>query len=67
MKTAAALLAASASLAAAQVTFNNGTYQCAQANVAYCAGSSLGTDIIIRCDANGKGQPGRCTDVCLER
>jgi hypothetical protein len=62
MKTTALILAASAALTSAQVTYNNGTYTCAKPNAAYCAGSSLGTDIIIRCDANGKGQPGRCTD-----
>jgi len=68
MKSAAAfLVATSAAFASAQVTFNSttGKYTCAKPNVAYCAGDSLKTDIIIRCDANGVGQPGRCTDVCL--
>jgi hypothetical protein len=41
---------------------NNGTFTCAKPNAAYCAGSSLGTDIIIRCDASGRGQPGRCSN-----
>jgi hypothetical protein len=54
---------ATAAVATAQVTVDNGTYTCAMPNVAYCAGDSLKTDIIIRCDANGRGQPGRCEDV----
>ena len=59
------VLAATAALASAQVTYDPATnkYKCAKPNVAYCAGDSLGTDIIIRCDANGNGQPGRCSDV----
>jgi hypothetical protein len=62
--TTAFLVATSAALASAQVTFNSttGKYNCAKPNVAYCAGDSLKTDIIIRCDANSIGQPGRCTD-----
>lgn len=55
---------ASAAVASAQVTVNNnGTYTCSKPNAAFCAGDSMGTDIIIRCDATGNGQPGRCSDV----
>lgn len=57
---------ASAAVASAQVTYQNGKYVCAKENAAYCAGSSLGTDIIIRC--NGKvGTPGRCSNVSPHR
>jgi hypothetical protein len=54
---------ASAAIATAQVTLDNGTYTCSKPNVAFCAGDSLKTDIIIRCDSTGQGQPGRCSDV----
>lgn len=54
----------SAAVASAQVTLDNGTYTCSKPNVAFCAGDSLKTDIIIRCDSTGRGQPGRCSDVC---
>jgi hypothetical protein len=58
------VLAATAAVASAQVTTNpNGTFTCAKPNVNYCAGDSLGTDIIFRCNAAGVAQPGRCTDV----
>ncbi|KAK4038018.1 hypothetical protein C8A01DRAFT_38044 [Parachaetomium inaequale] len=61
MKTTSVLLLASAALASAQVKYEDGKYVCEQENASYCAGDSLGTDIIIRC--NGKvGQPGRCSD-----
>ncbi len=65
MKTALLMAASAAALAGAQVTTNSttGQFTCAKPNGAYCAGNSLGTDIIIRCDANGNGQPGRCSDV----
>lgn len=58
------VVAASAAAVSAQYTFNSttNTYTCAVPNADYCAGSSLGTDIIIRCDASGVGQPGRCSD-----
>ncbi|KAJ0307055.1 hypothetical protein COL516b_004287 [Colletotrichum fioriniae] len=64
MKTSATLLLAVAALASAQVTYNatTGQYICSRPNSAFCAGDSFGTDIIIRCDANGRGQPGRCTN-----
>jgi hypothetical protein len=59
-----AYMAASAAVASAQVIFNdNGTYTCVKPNVAYCAGDSLKTDIIVRC-VGTVGQPGRCSDVC---
>lgn len=63
MKNAAVLafLAASVATVSAQ---GDGTHECAKPNAAYCAGTSLGTDIIIRCDAEGKPQPGRCSNVC---
>ncbi len=67
MKTVAFLVAAGAALASAQATYNEttGKFTCAKPNVAYCAGDSLKTDIIIRCDSTGVGQPGRCSDVCF--
>jgi hypothetical protein len=53
---------ASAAVASAQLTGEEGNFVCGQEDAAYCAGDSLGTDIIIRC--NGKvGQPGRCSNV----
>jgi hypothetical protein len=62
MKTTSILFLASAALASAQVKYEDGKYVCEQENASYCAGDSLGTDIIIRC--NGKvGQPGRCSNV----
>ncbi|KAJ4306165.1 hypothetical protein N0V88_000961 [Collariella sp. IMI 366227] len=67
MKTTSILGAvlASAAAASAQVKYENGKYTCEKANVAYCAGDSLGTDIIIRCNADKVGQPGRCSDPAL--
>ncbi|EFX03488.1 hypothetical protein CMQ_416 [Grosmannia clavigera kw1407] len=65
MKTATfTLVASAAAFASAQVTYNSstGAFTCAKPDVAYCAGDSLKTDIIIRCDASGVGQPGRCSD-----
>ncbi|KXH46270.1 hypothetical protein CSIM01_09878 [Colletotrichum simmondsii] len=64
MKTSATLILAALALASAQVTYNatTGQYICSRPNSAFCAGDSFGTDIIIRCDANGRGQPGRCTN-----
>lgn len=64
MKSAAVILVASAALASAQATYNStdGKYYCAEPGQAYCAGESLLTDIILRCDSSGIGQPGRCTD-----
>ena len=56
------ILAASAAVVGAQVTNNNGTFTCSKPNVNFCAGDSLGTDIIFRCNAQGIAQPGRCTD-----
>ncbi|KAB5572634.1 hypothetical protein GE09DRAFT_1217184 [Coniochaeta sp. 2T2.1] len=53
---------ATAAVATAQVTVDNGTYICAKPNVAYCAGDSMKTDIIIRCNSEMRGQPGRCSD-----
>lgn len=42
---------------------NNGTFTCAGAakNANFCAGTSLSSNIIIRCTA-GVGQPGNCND-----
>ena len=58
------LVLSAASLAAAQVTFNEttGVFSCSRPNAAFCAGNSLGTDIIIRCGPTAAGQPGRCGD-----
>lgn len=63
MKTAAALLF-TAALASAQVQYNEttGVYTCAKPGQAYCAGDSLATNIIIRCDENGIGHGGNCND-----
>lgn len=56
------ILAASAALTTAQVTYNDdGTFTCAIADAAYCAGTSLQTNIIIRCTGH-VGQPGNCND-----
>ncbi|KAK1970393.1 hypothetical protein LY78DRAFT_570046 [Colletotrichum sublineola] len=64
MKTSATLVLAASVLASAQVVYNSttGQYLCSRPNSAFCAGDSFGTDIIIRCDANALGQPGRCTN-----
>ncbi|KAJ0166567.1 hypothetical protein CTA2_6776 [Colletotrichum tanaceti] len=64
MKTSATLVLTASALASAQVTYNETTsqYVCSRPNSAFCAGDSFGTDIIIRCDANARGQPGRCSD-----
>lgn len=63
MKSIISLTVASAVLATAQVTLNaDGTYTCDKPNVAYCGGNSLSTDIIIRCNSTGAGQPGRCSN-----
>lgn len=66
MKTTSIISAvlASAAVASAQATFQDGKYVCEKEDAVYCAGDSMGTDIIIRC--NGKvGQPGRCSNVSL--
>ena len=59
-----AYMAASAAVAAGQFTYGPDGITCAKANAAYCAGSSLDTDIIIRCNGT-VGQAGRCTNVCV--
>lgn len=52
-----------AAVAYGQATFNSttGEFTCAIPNGVYCAGSSLTSNIIIRC-SNGVGQPGNCND-----
>lgn len=59
------LIAASAAIAQAQVTYNasTNTFTCPASNPNgdFCAGDSLVTNIIIRC-TNGVGQPGNCND-----
>ena len=58
MKTSAIFLTAAAALASAQYTAeSDGTYKCDKPNTNYC----IGGDIILRCDANAKGTPGRCS------
>lgn len=59
----AILLAASAALASAQITINGSTFTCPSDNLNgdFCAGESLLTNIIVRCN-NGVGQPGNCND-----
>ncbi|ESZ90094.1 hypothetical protein SBOR_9520 [Sclerotinia borealis F-4128] len=61
--TLTAAVAALVGITSAQVTFNSttGSFSCPIANGAYCASSSLGGPIIIRC-TNGIGQPGNCDD-----
>ena len=55
---------ASAAVARAQVKYVDGKYICEKENAVYCGGSSLGTDIIIRC-AGKVGFAGRCSNVSL--
>ncbi|KAH6845055.1 hypothetical protein B0I37DRAFT_406648 [Chaetomium sp. MPI-CAGE-AT-0009] len=62
MKTSSILVLASAALASAQVKIEDGKYICEKANAAFCAGDSMGTDIIIRCDGNKVGVAGRCSN-----
>jgi hypothetical protein len=59
----ALLLAASAALASAQITYNGSQIICPAnlPNGTFCAGESLGTNIIIRC-VNGVAGPGNCND-----
>lgn len=57
MRTSAIFVAAAAAVASAQYTEENGTFKCEKPNTNYC----LAGDIILRCDANGKGTPGRCS------
>lgn len=66
MKNAIILSIAAISVAVvrAQGPYPDDEHTCAKPNAAYCAGSSLDTDIIIRCDSERRGQPGRCSDVC---
>merc|ERR1711939_289999 len=65
MMYSALLIAATAAFASAQVTYDDATgkFICPadKPNGAFCAGDSLGTNIIIRC-TNGVGQPGNCND-----
>ncbi|KAI9893946.1 MAG: hypothetical protein M1814_005499 [Vezdaea aestivalis] len=63
MKSSILAFAASAALVSAQATFNQDTkeFNCAMPGGSYCAGDSLATNVIIRCN-NGKGQAGNCAD-----
>ncbi|CZT01357.1 uncharacterized protein RAG0_09031 [Rhynchosporium agropyri] len=65
MMYSALLVVATAAFASAQVTYDDktGKFICPadKPNGAFCAGDSLGTNIIIRC-TNGIGQPGNCND-----
>jgi len=62
MKTATLLLAAAAAAVAhaseGQAPGPDTKYNCAKPNANYC----MGGDIILRCDANSIGTPGRCSD-----
>ncbi len=63
MKTAAAatavILAATLAAAEPQHAMPSGTkINCSKPNATYC----MGGDIILRCDANAVGTPGRCSD-----
>lgn len=58
MKTSAILITAAAALVSAQYTVEaDNTYKCDKPNTNYC----IGGDIILRCDTNGTGTPGRCS------
>jgi len=59
----AIILAASAAIASAQITYNGSEIICPAdlPNGTFCAGDSLSTNIIIRC-VNGKAGPGNCND-----
>ncbi|KAL1837566.1 hypothetical protein VTJ49DRAFT_3647 [Mycothermus thermophilus] len=54
---------AAAAVARAGVRYEDGQFICESEdpNAAFCAGDSLGTDIIIRCNGT-QGQPGRCSN-----
>ncbi|PNP38918.1 hypothetical protein TGAM01_v205218 [Trichoderma gamsii] len=58
MKTAAIILAAAALASAQAPPEGTNKVNCAKPNANYC----LSGDIIIRCDANGLGTAGRCSD-----
>ncbi|KAF9882011.1 hypothetical protein CkaCkLH20_00047 [Colletotrichum karsti] len=64
MKTTSAIILAVSAVASADVTYNatTGEYICSRPNAQWCAGGSFESDIIIRCNAQGRGQPGRCTN-----
>ncbi|KAI5462389.1 hypothetical protein BGZ63DRAFT_403618 [Mariannaea sp. PMI_226] len=57
MRTTSLLVLAAAAAANAGYVEKNGDYFCDEPNTSYC----LGGDIILRCDAYGKGTAGRCT------
>ncbi|KAK1771047.1 hypothetical protein QBC33DRAFT_511839 [Phialemonium atrogriseum] len=61
MKNAVVLSFLSATVAVVSAQ-DNATQPCLRPNAAFCAGDSLKTDIIIRCDSEGRGQAGRCSD-----
>lgn len=63
--TAAMALAASATLATAQITFDaSGIIKCPKPLAgAFCVGGSLETKTIATCDAEGIGQRGLCSEV----
>ncbi|KAF1351032.1 hypothetical protein BDV97DRAFT_368711 [Delphinella strobiligena] len=66
MKAISILVASAAALCAAQdpsvITVHpDGSYTCTVQNAAYCAGTSLDSNLIIRC-VNGSGQVGNCDD-----
>lgn len=58
MRTTGLLVVAAAVAAHANYVEKDWEYVCEQPNASYC----LGGDIILRCDAYGKGTPGRCSD-----
>ncbi|KAI5460230.1 hypothetical protein BGZ63DRAFT_465611 [Mariannaea sp. PMI_226] len=59
MKSVAALLITTVAVSA-QLNTKGNVYTCAEPNQSYCVGDSLKTNIIVRCDANGKGTAGNC-------
>ena len=63
---AAIIVAGAAAVTNAQVSYVNGTFQCAIANGTYCAGDSLSSNIIIRC-TNGVGGSGNCMLISYTR
>ncbi|KAL8364222.1 hypothetical protein RB601_009790 [Gaeumannomyces tritici] len=67
--TAAMMLAASATLATAQITVDaNGVIKCPKALAgSFCVGESLLTKTIATCDANGIGKRGLCSEFLAEK
>ena len=61
MQSLAFSLIAASLVAAGRLSHDKRTHTC-QPGTAWCAGDSLGTDIIIRCNRQGKEKARRCSD-----